>query len=136
MRSVYRVQDREGRGPFKPGMTRRWADAEGFSFMPPFHDEFGIGIIKELQTMIGEVGGACGCAVATMDMIDKWFTPTERARLAALGYFVVLLSVDAILRESPNQIVFWRRLPLRKSALVMPWRSTASPQPHPPEPQR
>src|SRR5262245_6350137 len=48
---VFRIQDAEGRGPFKPGFSNRWTDedfAPGMKPMPPWGDEFGWDLIERL----------------------------------------------------------------------------------------
>lgn len=119
---IYRVQDKEGRGPFRPGLSKKWADKDGFNFMPPFFDEFGMGVVDELHDLIFAKGGAGGCAVAERAGISKWFTKAEQCRLAKLGFNVVSMFPDVILRESETQIVFWRAQPLHVGGVIIPWR--------------
>ena len=120
-RHVLRVQDREGRGPFRPGMTKRWADKSKTTYLPAFADEFGVEIFKEIDGLFARRGGWFGCAVANLECLHRWFTLRERLRLAHLRYEVVQIVVDEILRESPNQIVFWRKAPLTSGVMVTPW---------------
>ena len=127
MRHVLRIQDNRGRGPFKPGMSSRWADATGNATLPPMFEEFGWECVNELQKRIDRYGGHCGCAVADRAVLDRWFTPAEQSRLRALGYQIVQIGVDLIVRESANQIVFWRLLPLKWNVIVIPWAAAATP---------
>jgi hypothetical protein len=69
-----------------------------------------------------------GCGCRTLDQLFKWFTPTERVRLHALGYRIVTMWVDRIIAESPNQVVFARRKPLAMSATVLADAYRAHPQ--------
>ena len=120
-RWIFRVQAKDGRGPFRPGLSVQWSDAEGDNRLAPFYEEFGEAVITRAHELVETKGGACGCAVATRDMISKWFTATERRKLKKLGYRVVTMSADEILAESENQIVFWRKRPLRLDCLIIPW---------------
>lgn len=112
---VYRVQDRDGRGPFKPGMTYRWRDADGHDF-PPVQVEFGLGWRDEIPH-----GWHCGCAFRDVAKAGAWFSAWECDRLAALGYHLVALGGCRVLRESSHQIIVVRPRPLRAGAVICPW---------------
>lgn len=108
---VYRVQDHKGRGPFKPGLSKRWADevfAPGQEELPTFMEEFGNDLIERL----GRPGEYYGSAVRSADKIKRWFSEAERTKLHKLGYRLVSMKADRVLAESSNQIVFARRRPL------------------------
>ena len=78
--AVFRIQDRDGRGPFKPGFTAKWADMDfypGMESLPTWIEEFGLEIIYQIPK-----GFHFGSAVRTMDEIGRWFSPTERKRPA------------------------------------------------------
>lgn len=124
---VYRVQDNEGRGPFKPGFSQVWADpdwAPGMKPLPTFMEEFG----RDLIDRLGQPGEYFGSAVRAAGDICKWFSADERRRLCDLGYSVVALKISRILAESENQLVFARRTPLRHGAIIVPWPVEQSPQ--------
>jgi hypothetical protein len=106
-------------------MSKRWSDEFGGAFMPPFFDEFGAGLLSEMNAIFDQRGGAFGCACADRVGIDRWFTATEQPRLARLGYRIVSIAPDIVLRESDNQVVFWRKLPLSRGVIVIPWRVEA-----------
>jgi len=120
-RCIYRVQDKEGRGPFRPGMSARWVQEDGPDQLPPVMVEFGNEIINKLHRKIDEFGGACGCGCADRDGLNRWFTRLERRRLKRLGYQVVMMDIDEVIAESPNQIVFWRWRSLDRHFIVIPW---------------
>lgn len=112
-RRVYRVQDAEGRGPFRPGLSKLWIDdtTEAPS-LPTWMDEFGWDVCDRL----GKPGEHFGSAVTTIDRISLWFTPIEQGRLARLGFQVVSFSDARVIAESENQVVFARLRPLREGA--------------------
>lgn len=112
--TFFRVQDRDGRGPFKPGMPDRWRDPDGADY-PPVQAEFGLDWREEIPA-----GWHCGCAFRTVEQAARWFSPSECSRLAALGYQLVSLRGRA-LRESEHQVIVVRRDPLRWMAIILPW---------------
>lgn len=119
---IYRIQDADGRGPYKPGMSIKWCDKDDghykadFTNLPPFMDEFGPSILDELNVIISVSGGACGCGFRSMEQLNNWFTPTELERLKELGYRIVKIEAKKIIRSSDKQTVFWCDKPLRKVA--------------------
>ena len=120
---IYRIQDKDGRGPYKPGMSIKWCDEEGhysgdYTNLPPFMDEFGPSVLDELNLIISVSGGACGCGFRSMEELHNWFSPTELERLKALGYSIVRIEAKKIIRSSHRQTVFWCDKPLRKAAEV------------------
>lgn len=117
---VYRIQDREGRGPFKPGFSRFWADeefADGVLGLPTILQDFG----ADLITRLGRDGEHFGTAVRTPQELQKWFSNTEMAKLADLGYNPVSLRIDRVLAESSSQLVFAKSAPLTSGAVMIDW---------------
>jgi len=115
----FRVQDRDGRGPFKPGMPDRWRDPDGQDF-PPITIEFGLQWREEIPP-----GWHCGCAFRSIEQVRSWFSPWECERLDALGYGLVSLRARP-LRESACQSIIVRPAPLRWGAVLAPWPHQAS----------
>jgi hypothetical protein len=105
---VLRIQDADGRGPFKPGFSRKWIDDDGPPQPKPWTLEFP-GLLKKMNE-----DGHYGCAVRSVEQLRVWFSPTEMVRLRILGYRCVAMEVDKVLAESRNQLVFMRRKPLRE----------------------
>lgn len=117
---VYRIQDAAGRGPFRPGFSRRWADedfAPDCKAFPTWMEEFGEHLIQNR----GRLGEHFGSAVRTIEKLCEWFSPSERLKLASLGFNAVSVPIDRVLAESQNQLVFARKLPLHRSVVVVPW---------------
>ncbi len=117
---VYRVQDRDGRGPYRPGFSHRWTDDLG-PIKLPFADEFGWSLASIPKRFLPhEVGG---CGFRTLDQLYDWFTSRERRQLARLGYVIAYMAIDRVLAESDNQVVFARLKPLRADIVILPLTS-------------
>lgn len=92
MTAVYRIQDRDGRGPWKPGFSRRWVeDRADHDVLRPWFEEFG------RVDKLAIVGFAIGCGCRTVEQLQRWFTPSEYATLLQFGYRAVRLDVGRIL---------------------------------------
>lgn len=115
LEAVVRVQARDGRGPYRPGLTARWADPDGVDH-PPIMVEFGMAWRSEIPA-----GWHAGCAFRDATQAARWFSPTECARLDALGFSLVMLTGCRVLRESERQLIVMRPLPLRMSPILLPW---------------
>jgi hypothetical protein len=112
MSLVYRVQDREGRGPWRPGFSRLWVeDRDDHDNLIPWPTQFGFEIIPKSDGHLG-----CGCK--TKEQLQRWFTPTEYTTLHSYGFTAVQMEVDRVLAESDIQLVFQRTKPLRKDVLA------------------
>lgn len=116
--TVYRIQDKDGRGPYKPGWSHEWQEMrcliDGWE-KPTFMDEFP-GILDRINHYFDTIGGHFGCGFRTMEQLNNWFTPAEIEKLKRFGYSIVKISVNEILAESDNQLVFWCKKPLKKMA--------------------
>lgn len=109
---IYRIQDKSGRGPYKPGFTHTWADKDrDESTRPPFFHEFGFDVVRKAL-----VGQAIGCGFRSIKQLKAWFSANEMDRLYAVGYVIVKIDADAILGESDKQLVFARNKPLNEGA--------------------
>jgi len=118
---VYRIQDKFGRGPFRPGFSQRWLDDEltqGKTELPSWMEEFGADLIIKR----GRPGEYYGSACRSLEWLDRWFSFSEQQRLAALGFMTVSLTVTRLLAHSECQIVFAIDHPLNHSIVIIPWR--------------
>lgn len=105
---VFRVQDSDGRGPFKPGFSHRWAQLrEDHDFLFPWLIEFP-NVIE-----LAKPGMHLGCGCLTLEQLRRWFIPSEYETLLGFGYRAVQLQVGRILARSLTQCVFERATPLR-----------------------
>ena len=101
---IFRVQDREGRGPFKPGMTLKWLDKNKDISQLPAGQEF-----ADLYSGLDrkKLHYAFGCD--TLDQLMKWFSLAELSKLRGLGYQVVKMRADEIIATSKTQLLFGRK---------------------------
>lgn len=111
---IYRIQDRHGRGPWKPGFSDKWVeyrpDCEN---LVPWSLQFGDILSKELR------GFNFGCGCGSVQQLKRWFIPKEYETLLKHGYQAVQMEVHKIIAESDIQLVFSRLKPLRWD--VMPF---------------
>ena len=105
--TLYRVQDSDGRGPYKPGISHIWSDQDSTAGAPYF-EEFGWQILDTIPQ-----GMHSGCAFQTMDQLHAWFSQAELNRLLRMGYQIVTVKADGIAAQSDRQTVFWCRRPLK-----------------------
>ena len=111
---IYRIQAADGRGPFRPGVTEQWIGEPRWKDRPSLMEEF------DMRDILARVANRhMGCGFRTPEQLRKWFDVNERAKLARLGYHPVTMTVDEILAESPTQLVFARRTPLRAGAIII-----------------
>lgn len=99
-KALYRMQDNEGRGPWRPGLSTKWSDP--YREIPKTHiHEFGLSFLARVPKYY-RMGTAC----ASISQLKRWFTIIEIERLYMLGFSLVVIRPDAILEESENQSVF------------------------------
>lgn len=116
--TIYRVQDAEGRGPYRPGTSHLWSDDDHWRNVPFFTEfHWPIHTISK-RWLRGETGG---CGFRSLEQLNRWFSPTEQRKLSERGYTIVQMVADRIINESRNQLVFGRKQPLWAGVLVLPW---------------
>lgn len=114
VRRVYRVQDVHGRGPWRPGFSRRWVeDRDDHNVLKATFEEF-----PDLR-MIAAPSTHYGSGCESLEQLRRWFTESEYQTLLRLGYRCVRLRIDRILASGPTQCVFVRHRALRKGATVI-----------------
>lgn len=113
METIYRVQDKHGRGPWKPGFSHKWVeDRDDHDNLIPWYHEFGPAHLKILD---GEHSGS-GCR--TIEQLKRWFTKSEYLKLKKYGYKAVKMKVNRIIAESDIQLLFGRAKKLRKDVQI------------------
>jgi len=112
---IYRLQEDEGRGPFRPGFSETWLDGIRSYDLPPWLEEFGWHVAQEAR----QSGLYCGTGCRSLEQLYRWFSRNERRRLKRYGYDVVTIVPDRIFAESVNQVVFGCRAPLATPKLIV-----------------
>ena len=118
---LYRVQTDDGRGPWRPGLSKHWIDTESDKpLYPDVVSAFGL----EWRSKIPK-GWHCGCACRSLYQLLSWFTRKEQATLAKLGYYVVCFKPDKIIAEDEYQVIFARKKPLTDDVQLIGWPELA-----------
>lgn len=111
--TLYRLQDHEGRGPYRPGFSELWIDPDNDGSNTP--SEFTPSQIRQLTELaVSKFSAHVGFAFRSLDQLYRWFRASELERLSHCGYSIVAIDVDAILAETPRQVLFMRLKPLRR----------------------
>lgn len=101
---VYRVQDKDGRGPWKPGFSKHWVeDRPDHEFLVTWPQQFGTKFLDRAT-----IGLNIGCGCRNLNQLRRWFTENEYRTLLGLGYTAVRMKDAKILVESDVQCVFER----------------------------
>jgi hypothetical protein len=123
---VCRIQDNEGRGPYRPGFSHIWSERQDgpdpvFIAFPS--------VMRIVRKQVELNGGAVGCAFRNLSQARNWFSPNEILKLALYGYALVWMEPDKILAENDEQLVFWKAAPLRNSVIRVGWREGSDVRP-------
>jgi hypothetical protein len=106
---LFRVQDSEGRGPYRPGLSHRWSSPIG-PVVLPWWTELKLDLRAAMALI--PAGMHSGSAFRSMEQLADWFVPEEREKLAGLGYHIVRFKPHKIVAETPTQVVFAQNFPL------------------------
>ena len=120
---VFRVQDAEGRGPYRPGLSHKWTDDDHWRNQS-FFVEFGWSVEKVRTLWNRNESGGCG--FRDLVGLHRWFGASECAKLDELGYSIVRMVADRIIAESRQQLVFARKKPLWVEYEMLPWSIAAT----------
>lgn len=113
---VFRVQDADGRGPWKPGFSHNWVvDRPDHENLLPSYQEFDLPQVKRSALYGAWLGTGC----TTLKQLRRWFTFAEYLKLMRFGYQAVEMEVGRILAESNTQCVFERAKPLNADLNVI-----------------
>ncbi|TXH44392.1 MAG: hypothetical protein E6Q97_32760 [Desulfurellales bacterium] len=109
MTIIYRIQDRDGRGPWKPGFSGRWVEhRDDHKLLQPWYIEF-----PDLKL---EKGWRYGCGCETRKQLQRWITIGEYTTLRILSYRSVMIDACEIVASSDIQCVFRKREKLNVGA--------------------
>lgn len=108
---LLRIQDKDGRGPWRPGFSHRWVSlSREADFPPPAYVDF-----PEFQVVIQSAhkrGLNVGLTVRGFDRLASWFLPDEINALRLLGYRLVRCNLASVLAESQHQVLIAYGKPL------------------------
>lgn len=113
---VWRVQNSEGRGPYKPGFSKQWLDGNSRRACVPWWIELGLPMVAAHDSLRGNMH--TGCAFETEAKAKEWFSRSELRRLSKLGYHLVQLNVDVIRYRTPTQLVVQSNTPLSRCVIA------------------
>ena len=121
---LFRIQDADGRGPWKPGFSMKWIDMDKDDRLcPPMMVEF-----PEWRYKVDAAAAmGCrhfGCCMIGMAGFHRWFTPAEIERLRGFGYRLVDASGLTPICIGTSQVIAASRYPLRKLP-VLDWDAAA-----------
>lgn len=122
--TLVRVQDRHGRGPYRPGLPALWSDYEDGYDCPPWWAELGEPIDVAHERCVGPYH--FGCAFRSHDQLARWFNEREQRALDRLGFAVALVKPAVIIAETPRQVVFGSVEPLNRPLRTMKLGSNAA----------
>lgn len=112
-RTVFRIQDSEGRGPWRPGLSAAWSNPSRTDIPVPYYVEFPRLKLKSTVLHYG-----CGCN--SIEQLTKWFDEYEIRLLSQIGFCLVTILADKVLAESENQVVFATTVPFTRAAVPLP----------------
>jgi hypothetical protein len=106
---IYRMQDIEGRGPFRPGFSHLWVEPRNdHGNLMPFFVEFGPSSLLEMRKF-----KYSGCGCKNPNQLRIWILESEYWTLMELGYYCAKMGATALFKSS-IQCVFRRKYPLNK----------------------
>jgi hypothetical protein len=113
MEKVFRIQDREGRGPWKPGFSHKWVvNRPDHKNLISWYEEFGP--VHESIPSFYHIGTAC----TSLKQLRRWFTRREYKALLGFGYSAVCMHVDEIIKRSDIQCLVVSKRPLIESVMM------------------
>ena len=114
---VYRIQDPEGRGPFRPGFSHKWVETRpDHDLLKPYFD------ILDRKSLVDTIRGGyhVGCACLTVEQLRRWFTAGEYITLRGYGFQAVVMMADELLHTDDVQSVIARLKPFNEGAQAIP----------------
>lgn len=107
MTIIYRVQDRDGRGPWRPGFSNKWV------IHRPDHEDLLPSYLEMPHALDRRTPGYhVGVGCWELDQLRRWFIPDEFDTLLNHGFACVKFYAGVFLGSSETQCLFERRKPL------------------------
>ena len=121
--TIFRIQDSDGRGPYRPNLTKTWCEYHRMDSKPGIFEEFGQGLVHILARHLLQNHGVFGCGFSSIESLQHWFTEGERKSLGRVGFELVVIIPDKVFAKSDKQVVFWCRkslcdAPFKRISLV------------------
>jgi len=108
MATIYRIQDKDGRGPFKPDFSKNWVrDRPDYVNLKPMYNH-------DIKL---EDGLHHGIGCLTAKELKRWFTEKEYEILRTYGYCCKKIQGVKIIKRDKVQVLFSRELPLSKKTV-------------------
>lgn len=106
---AYRIQDREGRGPFKPGVPMQWIIERDdlWNLKPHFVD---FPNIREIVHKASIAGLYVASACESVEHLRRWVLPEEWNTLRILGYRAYEVKRCQYLLQSDVQLLIAREV--------------------------
>lgn len=108
MGAVYRIQDAQGRGPWRPGFSSKWMTKKTPTIGIPIMEELGA---AEAVKLGHKMGLHLGCAFRE-GCQSIWFTDDDLRALHRLGFTMREASNCRVLFETDQQVLIGSFLPL------------------------
>lgn len=108
---IVRIQDKQGRGPWRPGFSHTWLDPDGPALPPAIQET--VKNFSEIVNKAHSKGFHIGCAVRD-GRISDWVSDSEMDRLKREGFFLVNATQCQILADDGRQVLIACKKPLRK----------------------
>lgn len=119
--TVYRVQDGQGRGPYRPGLSMQWSDTTDPTI--PEEHQLMVSRTAEVLAAMGRLNQERrhrGFGFLSLRDLWAWFSASERIKLRQLGFRIVKIESVRIEMQSPAEVMFSTARPLAELAVPLP----------------
>jgi len=107
---ILRIQDKSGRGPWRPGFSAQWLSENGPPLPPAIQET-----VPNFSAIVAKAHNAglhIGCAVREEDL-RHWVQSCEMQKLMAMGFRIVNASQCQVLAHDDHQVLIASKKPLR-----------------------
>lgn len=106
--TIYRIQDKDGRGPWRPGFSHKWLEDR------PDHDNLKAIYEEFPECMTGlDRNFHHGVGCTDIAQLQRWFTESEYKKLRMYGFMAKEMEGE-ILYQSETQCLFRTAKPIAK----------------------